>query len=97
MHREAAVAEGWTWEPLGTIAEKVQDGTHFSPKSTTGPYRYLTSRNIRPGYIDLTNGGWISETEHRSIYKRCDPRSGDLLLTKARTLMSVQRFPLDTV
>jgi type I restriction enzyme S subunit len=82
MRREDVLPEEWSWQSLGVIAEKVQDGTHFSPKSTTGPYRYLTSRNIRSGYIDLNDSGWISEREHRSIYQRCDPRRGDLLLTK---------------
>jgi len=73
---------GWSIEPLGRAAGKVQDGTHFSPKSKTGPFRYMTSRNIRFGTIDLTECGWISEEEHRSIYSRCDVRPGDVLLTK---------------
>ena len=72
----------WKTRRLREIASKIQDGTHFSPTSSSGPFRYLTSRNIRFGYMDLTSSGWLSESEHRAIYRRCDPRQGDLLLTK---------------
>src|SRR5688572_19071008 len=72
----------WALVRLGDIASKIQDGTHFSPSSKTGPFRYLTSQNVRLGFLDLSKAGWISEAEHRQIYRRCDPRRGDILLTK---------------
>ena len=61
---------------------KIQDGTHFSPQSDAGPYRYITSKNIRFGRMDLEDCGWISDSEHRAIFQRCDVRFGDVLLTK---------------
>ena len=72
----------WVIQELGKAAPKIQDGTHFSPKTTSGPFRYLTSKNIRFGYLDLSDCGWISEKEHEAIYSRCDVRYGDVLLTK---------------
>ncbi len=72
----------WEVFRIDDVSEKVQDGTHFSPKSKIGPKRYLTSKNIRLGFLDLSDCGWISENEHRAIFKRCDVRSGDVLLTK---------------
>lgn len=72
----------WQTATLGDLSIKIQDGSHFSPQSTHGPFRYLTSRNIRPRRIDLASSGWISSAEHRSIYRRCDVQPGDLLLTK---------------
>jgi type I restriction enzyme S subunit len=69
-------------ERLGNRTVKIQDGTHFSPKSTEGPCRYLTSKNVRFGYLDIEDSGWISKEEHRAIYSRCDVRQGDVLLTK---------------
>ncbi len=73
-----------TWDVacLDDAASKVQDGTHFSPKTTSGPKRYLTSKNVRFGFLDLTDCGWISEKEHLAIYRRCDVKFGDVLLTK---------------
>lgn len=69
-------------DKLGNVCLKIQDGTHFSPQSTSGPYRYITSRNIRDGYIDLTECGWISREEHIKIYKRADVQYGDIVITK---------------
>jgi type I restriction enzyme S subunit len=74
--------DGWHQVSLADVTLKIQDGTHFSPSSTSGPRMYVTSRNIRMGYMNLSNAGHISESEHRSIYRRCDVKPGDLLLTK---------------
>ncbi len=68
--------------PLGELCEKIQDGTHFSPQSTNGEFRYITSKNIRNGYLDISDCGWISKSEHEDIFRRCDVRKGDVLLTK---------------
>ena len=75
-------ASAWSRQPLGTLAVKIQDGTHFSPKTTEGLFRYLTSKNVRFGSLDIVDSGWISKEEHRAIYARCDVRPGDVLLTK---------------
>ncbi len=73
---------GWAEIMLGTVCKKIQDGTHFSPKTTSGRFRYVTSKNIKDGYLDLADCGWISESEHEEIFKRCDVRQGDILITK---------------
>jgi type I restriction enzyme S subunit len=72
----------WEMKTLDEICQKIQDGTHFSPKLGGNDYLYLTSRNIRLGSLDLSNVEWISAAEHAKIYARCDVRKGDLLLTK---------------
>lgn len=61
---------------------KIQDGTHFSPKITGGDYLYLTSKNIKYGYMDLNNVEYIDQVQHEKIFKRCDVRKNDILLTK---------------
>ena len=76
------IPKEWVIQELGKAAPKIQDGTHFSPKTTSGPFRYLTSKNIRFGHVDLSDCGWISKKEHEAIYSRCDVRYGDVLLTK---------------
>ncbi|BBB26817.1 type I restriction enzyme, S subunit [Amphritea japonica ATCC BAA-1530] len=91
---EQLVSEGYKKTELGTIPEewliktardifiKIQDGTHFSPKIGGNDYLYVTSKNIRPGKLDLSSAEYIDEKQHKSIYKRCDVRKGDILLTK---------------
>lgn len=72
----------WEVYECGDVCIKIQDGTHFSPKLGGTDYLYVTSRNIGPGILDVSNAERISEMEHRKIYSRCDTLRGDLLLTK---------------
>lgn len=73
---------GWPEISLGSACDKIQDGTHFSPKTNEGEFRYVTSKNIKDGYLDLTDCGWISKEEHEDIFRRCNVQIGDVLLTK---------------
>ncbi len=73
----------WHYLALNAVTSKIQDGTHFSPQLTEdGKYLYITSKNIRMGYLDLNDVSFVSEHEHRNIYKRCDVSENDVLLTK---------------
>ena len=74
-----------TWQSykLEFAATKIQDGTHFSPQVLEeGNYRYITSKNIRNGHMRLVDTQFLSDQEHRNIYKRCDVKYGDVLITK---------------
>jgi len=73
----------WPMVELGRACEKIMDGTHFSPPNTeTGDRLYITSKNIRENYLDLSNVSYISEEDHRAIYSRCPVRNGDVLYIK---------------
>lgn len=67
---------------LSDVSVKIQDGTHFSPELGGSDFKYITSRNIGLGLMKLDAVETISEPEHRKIYRRCDTRFGDLLITK---------------
>jgi type I restriction enzyme S subunit len=79
---EDQIPEDWSRRALRDVAVKIQDGTHFSPALGGTDYKYITSRNIGPGYLKLDSVSTISDEEHRKIYRRCDVHFGDLLLTK---------------
>lgn len=77
------IPKEWECDTLISFCEKIQDGTHFSPKTdSNGEYKYITSKNIRMGYLDLNNLEYINEDAHKKIYKRCSVKYGDVLLTK---------------
>ncbi len=82
MSDNVNIPSDWDHEKLEDICSLVADGTHFSPQSKSGPFRYVTSKNIRFGRMDLSNCEYISEEEHGAIYQRCPVKKGDLLLTK---------------
>lgn len=74
----------WAWDRASNVCLKIQDGTHFSPKNQhpSGQYRYVTAKNIRPWGMDLSDITYLDERDHRTIYERCDPKKGDVLLVK---------------
>lgn len=72
----------WSVDSLEQRLDVIKDGTHFSPRSKEGPRKYLTSKNIRFGELDLTNLSYISQEEHDRIYKGSPVLHGDILLTK---------------
>jgi len=72
----------WEVKTLNDVCQKIQDGTHFSPKLGGNDYLYVTSKNIRFGRLDMSTAERISAVEHSKIYARCDVQNGDLLLTK---------------
>lgn len=76
------IPEDWDSVSAGDACVKIQDGTHFSPKVGGTDYLYVTSKNIRFGYLDLSNAESIDMVQHEAIYRRCDVKQGDLLLTK---------------
>ncbi|OIR07070.1 EcoKI restriction-modification system protein HsdS [mine drainage metagenome] len=78
---------GWQTKTLGEICTTIQDGAHQSPKNqfeSPGEDRflYITSKNIRTNYLDLSNVSYVDREFHNQIYPRCKPRVGDVLLTK---------------
>ena len=84
---EPILPEGWKWAKLGEICNKIQDGSHFSPQvQYDGPgknrFMYITAKNIRNNHMDLSKLIYIDKGFHESIYGRCNPEYGDLLLTK---------------
>jgi type I restriction enzyme S subunit len=76
------IPEDWRVVNAADICSKIQDGTHFSPRLGGNDYLYITSKNIRFGYLDISFAPRIAAAQHRAIYKRCDVKKGDLLLTK---------------
>jgi type I restriction enzyme S subunit len=73
----------WTKMRLDSVSDKISDGTHFSPQLyEQGNYKYISSKNIRNGYMILDDVPYVSDVVHKEIYSRCDVQFNDILLTK---------------
>jgi len=70
----------WEEKKLESVASKITDGTHDTPKPTREGVPYLTAIHIKDGFIDYANSYFLPKEEHEKIYKRCNPQKGDLLL-----------------
>lgn len=73
--------KGWEVKTLNHLCDKITDGTHDTPQRLRQGIKYITGKNIRPFYIDLSDLDFVTEQVHREIYKRCNPEYGDILYT----------------
>jgi len=85
--KDGELPDGWKWVKLGTICNKIQDGSHFSPQVQydepgENRFMYITAKNIRNDYMDFRKLSYVDKDFHVSIYGRCNPEFGDVLLTK---------------
>ncbi|WP_282178244.1 restriction endonuclease subunit S [Vibrio nereis] len=75
--------KSWSWCSIDDCALKITDGTHHSPDSfPEGDFMYVTSKNVREGFIDLSNITYVTKETHKDIYSRCDVKLGDVLYVK---------------
>jgi len=84
---DGELPKGWKWAKLGMVCNKIQDGSHFSPQVQydepgADRYMYITAKNIRNDYMDFRKLSFVDKEFHDSIYGRCNPEFGDVLLTK---------------
>ena len=79
------IPENWEWCRLGTILQKLKDGTHSTPKYAASGIPFISVKDISSGKISFESTKFISEEEHELLASRCDPHRDDILLTKVGT------------
>lgn len=77
---------GWELSSLGSVALKITDGTHKTPAYIDQGVPFVSVKDFSTGRLDLGNTRFISQTEHDALYRRCDPRRGDILIGRIGTL-----------
>lgn len=79
------IPENWEWVRLGEILTKLTDGAHQTPKYIEKGIPFLSVKDISSGVINFSKVKYISQEEHKELYRRCNPEKNDLLLTKVET------------
>ena len=79
------IPETWCFCRLGTILYKLTDGTHSRPKYVEAGIPFISVKDVSSGILDFSNCKFITDIEHKELYKRCNPEYGDILLTKVGT------------
>lgn len=64
------------------IADKVTDGTHFTPTYIDEGVPFLSALNVIENRMVFDKYNYISSKEHQSLIKRAYPKEGDILLRK---------------
>ena len=81
-----AQPQGWKLSNLGEIAIKITDGTHKTPTYVTSGVPFVSVKDFSAGKLSFRNARLIKAEEHKHLYKRCDPKRGDILLSRIGTL-----------
>lgn len=77
--------KGWVKATLGKACTMIKDGPHASPKYVEQGVPFISVNNIIKGDWDLSKVKYISEEDHKTFSKRCNPTYGDVLYTKGGT------------
>ncbi|MBO1047332.1 MAG: restriction endonuclease [Dolichospermum sp. DEX182a] len=71
----------WKWATINDITSQVTDGEHATPPRINIPEIPLaTAKNVRDGYLDLTNTDFVSYETAEKCWKRCEPIHNDILM-----------------
>lgn len=76
----------WCWCRLGDIANKITDGTHKTPLYKKEGVKFVSAKNVYNGFLTFDNCKYISEKEHKELYKKCNPEFNDLLISKSGSI-----------
>jgi len=76
----------WDVVKIKYVTNQVVDGTHFTPNYIDTGIPFLRVTDIQTEKIDLEKVKFISKVEHENLIKRCNPKRGDILLSKNGTI-----------
>jgi type I restriction enzyme, S subunit len=75
------IPENWVWCRLGEICTKVTDGFHNTPKKLSDGKIYISATHIREEGIKWSDCLYVSENDHKELFKKAYPKKGEILIT----------------
>ena len=79
------IPDNWVWTRLGNILTKLTDGTHKTPKYVENGVPFVSVKDMSSGTLKLDNTKYITKEEHKTLFERCNPQKGDIILSKVGT------------
>ena len=83
--RFAGFNEAWEQRKLNDISD-VRDGTHDSPKYQSSGHPFVTSKNVKNGFINYDDIQYISDDDFEEINKRSKVDVNDILMGMIGTI-----------
>jgi type I restriction enzyme, S subunit len=82
-----SLPSNWKVDKLKRFCKKITDGSHNSPETIDEGKYYITVTDVKEEKIDFENAHFISEEDFENLrLNGCQPRTGDLLLSKDGTI-----------
>jgi type I restriction enzyme M protein len=69
----------WEMVKLEEVCSKITDGTHDTPKQVDEGVPFITAKHVKEK-IDFENCYFVTQEVHDTIYSRCNPEFGDVLV-----------------
>jgi len=86
--RFAGFTDAWEPRKLDLITD-VRDGTHASPQYVVDGHPFVTSKNVKEGYINYDNIQFISDLDFEEINKRSKVDINDILMGMIGTIGNI--------
>ena len=84
------IDKDWEMVELDAVSDKVTDGSHFSPKTVSEGYPYITVRDVVDNEINFKDCEYVTEQDYLELKKNdCQPLKDDLLFSKDGTVGKV--------
>lgn len=93
LERLPNLPKGWLWLKNKSIALKITDGEHATPRRTDSGYYLLSARNIQNGYINFSDVDYVGKEEYERIRRRCNPEFGDILISCSGSIGRISHVP----
>ena len=83
--RFTGFTDPWEQRKLSEISD-VRDGTHDSPSYLSAGHPFVTSKNVKDGYINYDDIQYISDEDYEAINKRSRVDINDILMGMIGTI-----------
>lgn len=81
------IPSGWEVRKTKYVTIKITDGAHISPETENGIFDFVSTTDVKTGYIDFENCLKTSkETYEYFVATGCKPQQGDVLISKDGTV-----------
>ena len=78
----------WEQRKLDTITD-VRDGTHDSPQYVETGHPFITSKNVKDGFINFEDIQYVSDKDYEEINKRSKVDKNDILMGMIGTIGNI--------
>ena len=80
--------EAWEQRKLDTISD-VRDGTHDSPQYVKTGHPFITSKNVKDGFINYDDIKFVSDKDYKEINNRSKVDKNDILMGMIGTIGNI--------
>jgi len=65
---------------LKEVCEQITDGEHATPQRISSGVPLATAKNIRDGFLDMSQTDYVAQETAEKCWNRCRPKDGDILM-----------------